>query len=62
MFQAVRKAVTAGFFANACRLEVSNWFYFSVYVHPFQFYREIKFSFFTCYDVLATQQWSIQDH
>lgn len=34
-FQAVRKAVTAGFFANACHLEVSNFFiacnYTSIY-------------------------------
>lgn len=36
LFQAVRKAVTAGFFANACRLEVSDLFYLSVSSHPFR--------------------------
>lgn len=62
MFQAVRKAVTAGFFANACRLEVSYPFQFSVSAHPFRFYREINISSSSFYDVLATQQWGIQDH
>jgi ATP-dependent RNA helicase DDX35 len=33
--EAVRKAVTAGFFANACRLEVSDPFQFSFSAHPF---------------------------